>query len=140
MISKALPTAKLYPRAAAIFLAIWAVMHVGAAVSTWMTAGTVGDPLAAGRIQQNAWHLFGMAVFVGILTPRIWRRSVGGAVIAAAVTTFTDLGFIVLLLLPGIVPVIPGIFGPSVWLIAMILLALAHREDLRPTAAQDAST
>lgn len=139
MTDNALPTANGYSRAAAVVLAVWAFMHVGAAVSTWMTAGTVDGPLAAARIQQNAWHLFGMAIIVGILTPWIWRRRLGSAVVAVAITTFTDLGFIILLLLPGIVPIVPGIFGPSIWMMALILLALAHRENLKPPAPQDAS-
>ena len=133
------PSASVYSKLAAIFLGIWAVMHVGAAVSTWMTAGTVDDPLAASRIRQNAWHLFGMAIFVGVLTPSIWRNTVSSAVIAAVTTTFTDIGFIVLLLLPGVVPMLPGIFGPSVWVIALILIALAHNKGLKVLGIQDTS-
>ncbi|MEL6467529.1 MAG: hypothetical protein AAFQ58_21400 [Pseudomonadota bacterium] len=139
MKGEAQTSASVYSKAAAIFLGFWAVLHVGAAVSTWMTAAAVDDLLAAGRIRQNAWHLFGMAIFVGVLTPSIWRNAVSSAVNATVITTFTDIGFIVLLLLPGVVPIIPGIFGPSVWAIALILIILAHNKGLKIFGIQDTS-
>ncbi|MCB1716421.1 MAG: hypothetical protein KDK04_14360 [Candidatus Competibacteraceae bacterium] len=82
--------------------------------------------LVQGRVFQDAWNLVFFALFGAIIGIRyVWYNSRLGYWLNLVVVSAGDIGFIVTLLVPGIVPIVPGGLGPLLWLIAAGLSTVA---------------
>ena len=115
-----------FARAAAVVYVLWGVMHVVAAHDVY-TLGQGFEPgMVQGRIFQDAWNLMFFALFgaiVGVVF--VWRNIRLGYWLNLVVVSIGDIGFIVTMLVPGLVPVVPGAAGPVLWLIALALSTVA---------------
>ena len=122
-----------WARTSAALYALWSVLHLGAAASVWRLAAAGPSGLVQGRLQQNAWHLAMIALIaLWIAWTRNRVNDRGGFRLNAALVGLTDVGFVALLLVPGHVPLVPGIVGPLVWLGALGSGALALRAGTGP--------
>ena len=65
--------------------------------------------------------LFGILVAVFLN----WKNSRPGYWLNLVVISAADIGFIVTVLVPGYLPLIPGLIGPLLWLIALLFSTLA---------------
>ncbi|UOA31945.1 hypothetical protein DSM110093_01726 [Sulfitobacter sp. DSM 110093] len=118
----------IYARIAAVTYVAWGILHLGAAYGVYQLGTTLDDGVLQGRIFQGAWDLTSFALFgavVGIVY--IWRNSRLGYWLNAVVVSAGDIGFIVTLLAPGTVPLVPGALGPVLWIIALALSTNALR-------------
>jgi hypothetical protein len=68
--------------------------------------------------------LFGIAVAVMLN----WKNSRLGYWLNLVVVSAADIGFIVYVLMPGYVPLIPGGLGPLLWILAVIFSTLGIRQ------------
>jgi hypothetical protein len=57
-----------------------------------------------------------------------WRNSPWGYWINLALIGVADIGFIVFVLLPGYIPLWPGLIGPIFWLLGLGLTTLGHAQ------------
>jgi hypothetical protein len=108
-------------RIGAILYVIWGVLHLNAARATYTLGSTLEPGLVQGRVYQDAWNLVFFAVFAIVVAVTFnWKNSRLGYWLNLIIVSATDIGFIVHVLAPGHVPLIPGIAGPVFWVLATI--------------------
>ena len=77
--------------------------------------------MVQGRVYQDAWNLLFFAVFSIIVAVLYnWKNSPMGYWLNLTVISVADMGFILAVLMPGYLPLIPGIIGLAVWILAVI--------------------
>jgi len=113
---------------AAIYV-LWAVLHIKASISTYQLGATLEPGLVQGRVYQDAWNLIFVAISVGIIAMLLnWRNSRLGFWLNLGLASVTDIGFIIHVLIPGYISMIPGVAGPVLWILAVIFTAIAIRK------------
>jgi hypothetical protein len=83
--------------------------------------------MAQGRVFQDAWNLlfFGVTAIAVALTLNI-RNSAWGYWINLSVLALADTGLIFFVLIPGYMPLWPGLAGPVLWALGLIFTTLAY--------------
>ncbi|MDQ7015944.1 MAG: hypothetical protein Q9N68_06155 [Gammaproteobacteria bacterium] len=113
----------------AILYLLWGLLHIKAAIATYQLGATLDPSLIQGRVYQDAWNLVFFAVSVSVIAVLLnWRNSRLGFWLNLSIASVTDVGFILHVLMPGYIPMIPGIIGPILWVFAVIFTAIAIRK------------
>ena len=129
-------------RLGAIFYILWGIMHAmfGAQIillnmkhsayaviqSIYADTGPVTTPEKLGSVigaimNQHGWNLLWFGVFAAVVGAFFnWRNSISGYWYNLAVVSLADIGFIVAVLIPGYVSPMVGIWGPILWVLAVI--------------------
>ena len=63
-----------------------------------------------------------------------WKNSRLGYWLNLVVVSAADIGFIVTVLMPGYVPLVPGALGPFLWVVAILFSTLGILSAKRETA------
>ena len=100
---------------------IWGLLHLKAAFSVYKLGMSLDAGMVQGRVFQDAWSLLIFAL-VGIFVAIIlnWKNSRLGYWINLITVSVTDIGFIFFVLMPGYIPLFPGVLGPVFWVLAVI--------------------
>ena len=100
---------------------IWGLLHLKAAYSVYQLGMSLEAGMVQGRVFQDAWSLLFFAL-VGIIVALIlnWKNSRFGYWINLVAVSVTDIGFIAFVLIPGYLPIFPGILGPVFWVLATV--------------------
>lgn len=124
--------ANLYARIGAVSYVLWGLLHIQAARLVFVLGQTLETGMVQGRIYQDAWNLLVFAVF-GIVVAIMfnWRNDRFGYWLNLIVVSAADIGFIVLILVPGYAPWMPGALGPLLWIIAVIFSTLGILQSPR---------
>ena len=117
---------RLAARIGAIFYVIWGIVHL---VSSYYVAllGQKISPavVVQGRVFQDAWVLlFGGIVAIIIAVTMNWRNSKTGFWINLVMVSLIDIAFIFFIMVPGYVPLWPGLEGPIAWVVAGVSTAV----------------
>jgi len=116
-----------YKVGAALYL-LWGVLHVKAAIATYQLGATLDPGLVQGRVYQDAWNLLFFAISVSLIAIVLnWKNSRLGFWLNLGIASVSDLGFISHILVPGNLPLIPGVAGPVLWLFAVVFTAIGIR-------------
>lgn len=119
-------------RAGAIAYVIWAILHFQAAWSVYQLGQSMAEGMARGRVLQDAWNLLWFSIIAILAAVGLnWRNDVRGWWINFGVVSVADLGFIFFVLMPGLVPMWPGLAGPLFWLLGFGLSTAAILKDGR---------
>lgn len=119
-------TAARFAQAGAVAYLIWALLHFQATWSIYQLAQSMPEGIARGRVMQGAWHLLCFSTAALIVAVGLnWRNDLRGWWINLAIVSIVDLGFISFVLIPGYVPIWPGLAGPLFWMLGLILSSLA---------------
>ncbi len=111
---------------------IWSVLHLQAANAVYKLAVSGPVSMIQGRLLQDAWNLLAFSVAgAGIAMVLNWRNSAWGYWINAGIVGVADLGFIFFVVLPGHMPIWPGVVGPAFWLVGLIFTTLGFIEQRR---------
>ena len=114
----------------AVLYLLWGLLHVKAAIATYQLGATLEPGIVQGRVYQDAWNLVFFAISVSIIALLLnWRNSRLGFWLNLGIATVTDIGFIIHILVPEYFPMIPGIIGPILWVLAVIFTAIALRKS-----------
>ena len=115
----------LFAKLGAVTYVLWGLLHIQAARLVYMLGQTLEPGMVQGRIYQGAWNLLFFALF-GIVVAILlnWKNSRLGYWLNLVVVSAADLGFIVAILMPGYVPLVPGGIGPLLWLLALAFSTL----------------
>jgi len=117
-----------WARAGAFFYVVWGMLHYLAAWRVWQLGTGLPEGMVQGRVLQDAWHLAlisTLAIWVAVTMN--WRNGRFGFWLNGLVVSLTDIGFILLVVLPGYMPVPAALVGPSVWLLAFTASTVGRR-------------
>jgi hypothetical protein len=119
--------------AGAICYALWGCLRLQAAYAVYHVGAALEPGMAQGRVFQDAWNLlfFGVTAIVIALTLNI-RNNAWGYWINLGVLTLADTGLIFFILVPGYMPLWPGVAGPVLWILGWIFTTVAYFRRLPP--------
>ena len=116
-------------RIGAVFYALWGALPLAAAAEGYRLAMTVDPGVIQGRLLQNAWNLAIFAVVALVVAIAMnWRNSRTGYWINLIAVSAADIGFVVLVIIPGYIDVFPGILGPVLWILGVVFSTLGLNE------------
>lgn len=116
----------IFAKIGAALYMLWGILHVFAAYKVVILAQTLEQGMVQGRLYQDTWNLLFFALFgmvVAILYN--WENSKLGYYLNLIVVSVGDIGFILTILLPGYLPLFPGLMGPILWLLALTFSTIA---------------
>ncbi|MBT3923653.1 MAG: hypothetical protein HOF21_13870 [Nitrospina sp.] len=97
---------------------IWGLLHLKAAFLVYQLGATLEAGMVQGRVFQDAWSLLLFALAGMIVAVKFnWENDRLGYWINLIIVSATDIGFIVFMLVPGHLPIFPGILGPVFWVL-----------------------
>ena len=109
----------------AVLYVLWGLLHLFAAFQVFKLGSSQERGMVQGRIYQNAWNLAYFAIFVTVIAVAYnWKNSSSGYWLNLVTASITDIGFILFILVPGYLPLRPGILGPALWILAIIFSTL----------------
>lgn len=121
--------AKSAHKIGAVLYVLWGLLHIMAAYNIYALASGADDPAMAARIAQAGWNLGIIAIFSIFIGAKLnWVNDRLGYWLNLSVVSAGDIGFIVLLLIPGHFPLGPGLVGPSLWLLAALFSTIGIRQ------------
>ena len=110
-------TGKIAYRLGAAFYILWGMLHLYAAYISYQLGNGQGDQFVMSKLQQNGWNLAFISIAcIAVAATMNWRNSRLGFWINAIMVSITDIGFVVLILLPGIQT---DLVGPILWLLGL---------------------
>lgn len=113
----------------AVLYVLWGLLHIMAAYRIYDLGSGVADAALAARIAQAGWNLGIIAIFAIVIAIRLnWRNDRLGYWLNLSVVSAADIGFIVLLLVPGHFPLVQGMLGPALWLLAALFSTIGLRQ------------
>ena len=120
----------LFARLGALFFAIWGVFHVYVA---WQicTLALTQNGIAQGRTLQLAAYMLTIALFAVVIALwRNWRNDRLGYWLNLWVVSWADIIWVLVVVLPGYVPLARGMIPPAFWLAGALCTTLAQRHHV----------
>lgn len=115
----------IFAKVGAVAYVMWGILHIQAARLVFLLGDSLDPGMVQGRIYQDAFSLLFFAIFgIAVAVWLNWRNSRLGYWLNLVVISAADIGFIVYVLLPGYVPLVPGGLGPLLWVVAIIFSTL----------------
>jgi len=123
----------------AVMYFIWGLLHLKAAYSVYQLGTTLEVGMVQGRVYQGAWNLLFFAL-VGMTVAVVfnWHNSRLGYWINLITVSVTDIGFIAFVLVPGYLPVFPGILGPVFWVLGVLFSTIGLFASVKNTQTKPA--
>jgi hypothetical protein len=111
----------------AICYVLWGCLHLWAAYAVYQVGAAVEPGMVRGRVFQDSWNLlfFGTTAIIIALTLNV-RNSALGYWINLGVLALADTGLILFLIIPGYMPLWPGLAGPVLWVLGGTFTTLAY--------------
>jgi len=113
-------------RIGAAFYVLWGLVHYNAVYGVYQLAQSAPLTIEHGRLMQLAFYLASFATAGIVLATLNWRNSRLGFWSNGIVLGIGDIPFILFVLIPGYVPVWPGILGPVLWIAGLTCTAIAR--------------
>lgn len=108
---------------------VWGLLHIYAAYNVYSLAAGFEDAGLAARMAQAGWNLGIIALIsIAIGAKLNWHNDRVGYWLNLAMVSLADIGFIVLLLLPGHFPMGKGLIGPAFWVAAAVFSTIGIRQ------------
>jgi hypothetical protein len=107
---------------------VWGVLHLFAAWGIHVLAASLPPGIAYARMEQASWNLAVFALLAIALGVGLnWRNDRAGYWINLIVVAAVDLGFVLLIVVSGYVPVSLGaLAGPVVYIVAAIFSTIGR--------------
>ncbi|MEH6347576.1 MAG: hypothetical protein V7785_20945 [Bermanella sp.] len=119
-------------RTGAVLYFLWGLLHVIAAYKVYLFGQALEEGMLQGRIFQDAWNLLFFAIFGMVMAVKYnWHNHTTGYWFSLFVISAGDIGFIVTILIPGYLPLIPSALGPLLWLLALGFSSAAMLKEKR---------
>ena len=112
----------IFARAGAVVYVLWGLLHIVAAWKVYSLGQSLESGMVQARVYQDAWNLLFFAFFgIAVAVMMNWKNSRRGYWLNLIVISAADIGFIVTVLIPGYLPLMPAGLGPLLWLVALAL-------------------
>ena len=122
----------MLPKLGAICYALWAILHLVAVIDQYKYALELEVGMTQGRLLQGATYLLVMALTAIVVAVFLnWRNSRTGYWINLAVVAVADIPFILFVLIPGHMPIFPGVIGPLLWIAGLLFTTLGLRSQTK---------
>jgi len=119
---------KTYARLGAACYVAWGVFHVYVAWQIYVLALPLSG-IAQGRMLQLAAYMLSIALFaVAIALWRVWRNDRLGYWLNLVVVGWADIVWVLVVVLPGYVPLGRGLIPPAIFVAGAVLTTLAQRQ------------
>ncbi len=122
----------------AVCYVLWGLIHINAARLVYMLGQSVDPGMVQARLVQNAWHLLFFAIAsIVIAIAYNWKNDRMGYWLNLIMLTVVDIGFVVLVLVPGYLPWVPAGIGPGLWVLAVVFTTIGlygGKQQLQPAA------
>ena len=123
----------VYARLGAVAYAAWGLFHVYVAWQIY-SLGLSEQGIAQGRLLQLAVYMLTIALFaVFIAVTRNWRNDALGYKLNLGVVSWADTVWVLVVVLPGYVPLARGLIPPAIWITGAVLTSIGQRK--KPTSA-----
>jgi len=120
----------IFAKLGAVTYVLWGLLHIQAARLVYMLGDSLEPGMVQGRIYQDAFNLLFFALFgIAVASSLNWKYSRLGYWLNLVVVSGADIGFIVYVLMPGYVPLVPGGLGPLLWILAIIFSTIGIRQS-----------
>lgn len=114
----------LAARAGAVSYTLWGLLHLYAAWISFNLGEGLEDAFIVSKLQQNGWNLAFISLACIFVAVRLnWRNSRIGFWWNLIMVSITDMGFVVLVLWPGISQ---DLLGPILWILGAILTGIGQ--------------
>src|SRR5262245_44576759 len=113
-------------RIGAAFYVLWGLLHYTAAHGVYQFAQSTPLTIEHGQLEQLAFYLASFATAAIVFATLNWRNSPLGFWCNAVAISIADIPFILFVLVPGYMPVWPGIAGPVLWIAGLACTAIAQ--------------
>ncbi len=121
-------------RIGAVIYVIWGVLHLNAGLKVYQLGDALDPGMVQGRLFQSAWNLLFFAVVAIVVAALFnWRNSRIGYWINLITVSVTDIGFILLILVPGYLSLWPGVLGPVFWVLGAIFATIGFLKEEKTT-------
>ena len=119
---------------AAVFYVLWGILHLKAAQAVVLLAISLESGMVQGRLAQDASFMLMISILVmWVAVTRNWYNDWTGYWVNLAVVSLVDVFFILLIVMPGYLPLKIAAGGPVLWLLAATFSTLAIRQAPKPT-------
>jgi len=119
----------IYSKLGSSFYVLWGALHIVVAGKVYTMAQGMDAGIVQGRIFQDAWSLLFFAAFAIIIGLFFnWKNDRLGYWLNLIVVSVTDIGYIFFILVPGYVPIIPGVIGPVLWILAVVFSTIGIKK------------
>ncbi|MGE0045761.1 MAG: hypothetical protein AB7J28_06890 [Hyphomonadaceae bacterium] len=123
-------------RIGAVLYFLWGALHLAAAAEGFRAALALDADAIQARLLQNSWNLaFFALASMAIAVALNWRNNAWGYWINLIMVSAADIGFVLFVLAPGHIAMVPGVFGPVLWMLAAIFSTLGLRARAPAAAA-----
>ncbi len=114
-----------FAKLGAVTYVLWGLLHIQAARFVYVLGQSLEPGIIQGRIYQDAWNLLFFALFGIVVAVTLnWTNSRLGYWLNLVVVSAADIGFIITIMVPGYIPLVPGGLGPLLWVVAIAFSTL----------------
>ena len=113
----------------AIFYTLWALLHFKAAHAVYSLAATLDAGMIQARLFQDASFMaLVSALTIWVAITRNWNNDRTGYWVNLVSVSAVDVFFIILIVMPGYLPLKIALAGPVLWALALAFSTLAIRQ------------
>ena len=114
-----------FAKIGAVTYVLWGLLHIQAARLVYVLGQSMEPGIIQGRVYQDAWNLLFFALFGIVVAVTLnWKNSRLGYWLNLVMVSAGDIGFIITILVPGYIPLMPGGLGPLLWVVALAFSTL----------------
>ena len=114
-----------FAKIGAVTYVLWGLLHIQAARLVYVLGQSIEPGIIQGRVYQDAWNLLFFALFGIVVAVTLnWKNSRLGYWLNLVVVSAGDIGFIITIMVPGYIPLMPGGLGPLLWVVALAFSTL----------------
>jgi hypothetical protein len=125
-----------FAKIGAVTYVLWGLLHIQAARLVYVLGQSIEPGIIQGRVYQDAWNLLFFALFGIVVAVTLnWKNSRLGYWLNLVVISVGDIGFIITIMVPGYIPLMPGGLGPLLWVVALAFSTLGILASNRETNA-----
>lgn len=124
----------------ALFYVAWGLLHLYPAWMTYVMGSGMEHDMIGARVVQAGWNLGIFSIIsIGVGLWLNWKNDLTGYWINLVVISLADIGFILFVM--DLLPMPQAIFGPTLWILAVIFSTIGIRQrdaaDVGATAAAE---
>ena len=110
----------------AVLYVLWGLAHYAAAYGVYQSAQSNQLTIERGRLEQTAFYLAAFATASIVFARLNWRNDPLGFWGNAITVTVADIPFVLFIIIPGYMPVWPGMLPPAMWILALTCTTIAQ--------------